>query len=92
MKQPRQVEDDGFVAARVDSVQAVTPNAERWRELRDKLPRLFSDQPQEVHVVVLTAESGRRLPIWVGSFEAQALRLHLDGLKTERPLTLRSNA
>ncbi len=87
VKQPRQVDEDGFVAVRVESVQAVTPTAERWSELRDKLPRLFGEQPQEVHVVVLTAESGRRLAIWVGSFEAQALKLQLDGLKTERPLT-----
>jgi len=87
VKQPRQVVEDGFVAVRVESVQAVTPTAERWREIRDKLPRLFGEQPQEVHVVVLTAENGRRLAIWVGSFEAQALKLHLDGLTTERPLT-----
>ncbi|MHB8687530.1 MAG: bifunctional nuclease domain-containing protein [Candidatus Dormibacteraceae bacterium] len=87
VKQPRQVDEDGFVAVRVESVQAVTPTAERWRELRDKMPRLVGDQPQEVHVVILTAESGQRLPIWVGTFEAQALKLHLDGLKTERPLT-----
>jgi bifunctional DNase/RNase len=87
VKQPRQVDENGFVAVRVESVQAVTPTAERWRELRDKLPRLFGDQPHEVHVVVLRADNGRRLPIWVGSFEAQALKLHLDGLKTERPLT-----
>jgi len=87
VKQPRQVVEDGFVAVRVESVQAVTPTAERWREIRDKLPRVFGEQPQEVDVVVLTAENGRRLAIWVGSFEAQALKLHLDGLRTERPLT-----
>jgi bifunctional DNase/RNase/DNA-binding transcriptional MerR regulator len=87
VKQPRQVDEDGFVTVGVESVQAVTPSAERWRELRDKWPRLVGDEPHEVHVVVLTAASGRRLPIWVGSFEAQALKLHLDGLKTERPLT-----
>jgi len=87
VKQPRQVVEDGFVAVRVESVQAVTPTAERWRDIRDKLPRVFGEQPQEVDVVVLTAENGRRLAIWVGSFEAQALKLHLDGLTTERPLT-----
>jgi bifunctional DNase/RNase len=87
VKQPRQVEGDGFVAVRVESVHALTPDAERWRELREKLPRLFGDQPREVHVVVLSSDSGRRLPICIGTFEAQALKLHLDGLKTERPLT-----
>ncbi len=87
VKQPGQVVEDGFVSVRVESVQAVIPTAERWREIRDKLPRLFGEQPQEVHVVVLTTETGRRLAIWVGSFEAQALKLHLDGLRTERPLT-----
>jgi bifunctional DNase/RNase/DNA-binding transcriptional MerR regulator len=87
VKQPRQVDEDGFVTVRVESVQAFTPGAERWSELRDKWPRLVGDEPHELHVVVLTAVSGRRLPIWVGNFEAQALKLHLDGLKTERPLT-----
>src|ERR1700674_3371549 len=40
VKQPGQLEEEGFVAVRVESVQAVTPTAERWRELRDKLPRM----------------------------------------------------
>jgi bifunctional DNase/RNase len=51
------------------------------------MPGHFDEQPQEVHVAVLAANSGRRLPVWVGRFEADALKLHLDGLKTERPLT-----
>jgi uncharacterized protein len=78
---------DGFVSVTVEEVRAHIPSAERWRELREKLPRLFDEQPQEVHVAVLAASSGRRLPIWMGRFEADALKLHLDGLKTERPLT-----
>jgi bifunctional DNase/RNase len=87
VKQPRQVDEDGFVAVHVESVQALTPSAERWRELRAKWPRLVGNEPHEAYVVVLAAASGRRLPIWIGSFEAQTLKLHLDGLKTERPLT-----
>ena len=87
VKQPSQVAEDGFVSVRVESVQAHTPSAERWRELRERLPQHFAEEPQEVHVVLLVADNGRHLPLWVGAFEGQALQLHLDGLKTERPLT-----
>jgi bifunctional DNase/RNase len=87
VKQPTQVAEDGFVPVRVESVQAHTPTTERWRELREKLPRHFSEEPQEVHVVLLVADNGRHIPLWVGGFEGQAIQLHLDGLKTERPLT-----
>jgi bifunctional DNase/RNase len=87
VKQPSQIAADGFVPVRVEEVRTHMPSAERWREIREKLPRLFDEEPQEVQVAVLAAGSGRRLPIWVGRFEADALKLHLDGLKTERPLT-----
>ena len=87
VKQPSQVAEEGFVPVRVESVRAHTPSAERWRELREKQPSHFPEEPQEVHVVLLVADHGRHLPLWVGGFEGQALQLHLDGLKTERPLT-----
>ena len=86
MKQPSGVHDEGFFPVRVAEVNRRTPTPERWRELREKQPML-PEEPQEVHVVVLVADNGRRLPIWVGSFEGQALKLQLDGIKTERPLT-----
>ena len=41
VKQPSQVAEDGFVSVRVDSVHAHTPSAERWRELREKLPSIL---------------------------------------------------
>lgn len=87
VKQPARVAADGFVPVTVEEVRAHIPSAKRWRELREKLPRLFDEEPQEVHVAILAANSGRHLPIWMGRFEADALKLHLDGLKTERPLT-----
>jgi len=86
MKQPSGVHDEGFLPVRVAEVNCRTPTPERWRELREKQPML-PEEPQEVHVVVLVADDGRRLPIWVGSFEGQALKLQVDGIKTERPLT-----
>ncbi len=86
VKQPHEVTEGGFVPVRVEQVQAQTPDAERWRQLREKQP-ILPEQPQEVHVVLLVADSGRRVPLWVGSFEGHALKLQLDGLKTERPLT-----
>ena len=86
MKQPHDVHDEGFLPVRVAEVNPRTPTPERWRELREKQPML-PEEPQEVQVVVLVADNGRRIPIWVGTFEGQSLRLQLDGLKTERPLT-----
>ncbi len=86
VKQPHQVPREGFIPVRVEQVNTQTPTAERWRELREKQPML-PEQPQEVHVVTLVADSGRRVPLWVGSFEGNALKLQLDGLRTERPLT-----
>ncbi len=46
------------------------------------------DQKNAMAVVVLTDEEGKRsLPIWVGLFEAQAILLGLQEVKTPRPLT-----
>jgi uncharacterized protein len=40
------------------------------------------------HVVILReAERERYLPIWIGSWEAQAIAMRLQGVETERPLT-----
>lgn len=86
MKQPHQVPKQGFVAVRVEAVTSQIPSGERWTELREKLPML-PDQPQEVHVVTLITDAGQRVPLWVGSFEGQALKLHVEGIRTERPLT-----
>lgn len=86
MKQKHHLPQEGFVPVRVEQVLAETPSAEHWKELREKQPML-PEQPQEVHVVTLIAEGGRRLPLWVGGFEGHALQLQLDGIKTERPLT-----
>jgi len=87
VKQPNQVAEDGFVPVRVEEVSAQIPSAERWREFREKMPGHYDEEPHEVHFVVLVANSGRRLRMWMGKFEADALKLRLDGLKTERPMT-----
>jgi len=86
VKQPHQGAKRGFVAARVEEVDSQIPSAERWNELREKQPML-PEQPQEVHIVTLVTDTGRHVPLWVGSFEGHALKLHIDGIKTERPLT-----
>ena len=40
------------------------------------------------HVVILReAERERYLPIWIGSWEAQAIAMKLQGIEAERPLT-----
>ena len=87
VKQPKPVAEEGFVPVRVEEVRAQIPSAERWREFREKMPGHYDEEPHEMHFVVLVANSGRRLQMWMGKFEADALKLHLDGLKTERPMT-----
>lgn len=77
---------EGFVAVHVEGVTSQVPEASRWNELREKLSALPAE-PQEVHVVTLVSEAGLRLLLWVGNFEGHALKLHLDGIKNERPLT-----
>lgn len=78
---------EGFVPVSVQSVHKTTPTDERWEELRRKVPVPIPEQPQEVHVVTLVAADGRRVPIWVGSYEGESLRLQLEGMKTQRPMT-----
>ncbi len=36
---------------------------------------------------ILTSDAGQAVALRVGSFEGNALKLHIDGIKTERPLT-----
>jgi bifunctional DNase/RNase/DNA-binding transcriptional MerR regulator len=86
VKKPHQVPREGFIPVRVEQVTSQVPTAERWNELREKVPML-PEEPQEVLVVTLISEAGHRVPLWVGSFEGHALKLHLDGIKAERPLT-----
>ena len=86
VKKPLEHARDGFEPARVEQVTSQLPTAERWSELREKVPML-PEEAQEVHVVTLISDTGRRVPLWVGSFEGHALKLHIDGIKTERPLS-----
>ena len=87
VKPPNQVAEEGFVTVRVEEVRAQIPSAERWREFREKMPGHYDEEPHEMHFVVLAPNRGRRLQMWMGKFEADALKLRLDGLKTERPMT-----
>lgn len=87
VKQPGGASKEGFVAARVESVKTSVPTAERWRELRKKVPVPMPEEPQEVHVVNLVTADARCVPIWIGSYEGEALKMQLDGIKTQRPMT-----
>jgi RNA polymerase sigma factor (sigma-70 family) len=49
--------------------------------------RADGDPVTRKHVMVLEAEGGRRLPIWIGPAEATALALTLEAVETPRPLT-----
>jgi len=83
---PKHIVREGFTPVHVEKVTSQVPTPERWEELRKKMPMLPA-QPQEVHVVTLVSETGRRVRLWVGSFEGNALKLQIEGIKTERPLT-----
>jgi uncharacterized protein len=86
MTRPKHIVREGFIPVHVEKVTSQVPTPERWDELRKKMPMLPAE-PQEVHIVTLVSETGRRLPLWVGSFEGNALKLQVEGIKTERPLT-----
>ena len=83
---PKHTAREGFIPVHVEKVTSHMPTPERWDELRKKMP-LLPSEPQEVHVVTLVSETGRTVPLWIGSFEGNALKLQVDGVKTERPLT-----
>ena len=87
VKQPNPPAEDGFVTVSIHEVRAQIPNAERWREFRERMPAHYGEDPHEMHFAVLGANRGRRLQMWMGKFEADSLKLRLDGLKTERPMT-----
>jgi bifunctional DNase/RNase/DNA-binding transcriptional MerR regulator len=86
MTRPKHIVREGFIPVHVEKVTSQVPTPERWDELRKKMP-ILPAEPQEVHVVTLVSETGRRVPLWVGSFEGNALKLQVEGIKTERPLT-----
>ena len=48
----------------------------------------YSQTQSGAYALVLGEENGnRRIPIIIGGFEAQAIAIHLEGLKPPRPLT-----
>ncbi len=50
--------------------------------------RLGLDSATNSYVVILQEKGGTRfLPIWIGQPEAEAIAMHLNGVKRERPLT-----
>lgn len=87
VKKPHEAPKEGFVAVQLETVSSEVPSAERWAELRERGIPMMPMEPQEVHVVTLTSDSGQRVALWVGTFEGHALKLQADGIKTERPLT-----
>ena len=72
------------VEARMD----LSPSSEQSRLLPVKVFRLILD-PMSQHPVVILADTleERALPIWIDSFEANAIQSELEGIKHRRPLT-----
>jgi bifunctional DNase/RNase len=56
-------------------------------EVEVKSVRLDPDTGSPVVQLVEKAGRGRRLPIWIGPFEAQAIAVELEGVAPPRPLT-----
>lgn len=78
---------DWLIPVKVKEVTSEVPTLERWAELRRRGFPALPAEPQELHLVTLTSEDGRDVVLLVGNFEGHALRLQIDGIKTERPLT-----
>ena len=53
-----------------------------------KVSGLMIDPLTNMPIVILKSEAGdRMLPIWIGSFEAQALAMKREGIEVARPMT-----
>ena len=66
----------------------LSPGSEKSKLLPVTVYRLILD-PVSQHPVVILADSPeeRALPIWIDSFEANAIHSELEGIKHRRPLT-----
>ena len=87
VKKSREARREGFIPVQVKEVISEVPSKEKWAKLRQRGVPILPPEPQEVHVVTLISDTGQDVGLWVGSFEGHALKLHIDGVKTERPLT-----
>lgn len=57
-------------------------------EIRMKIKGLFQDPISHMPVILLEEEEGARaLPIWIGTFEANAIALIIEKVPTPRPMT-----
>ncbi len=57
-------------------------------EIRMKIRGLVQDPTSHMPIVLLEDESGNRvLPIWIGTFEANAIALIMENVPTPRPMT-----
>ncbi|UCF80601.1 MAG: bifunctional nuclease family protein [Acidobacteriota bacterium] len=57
-------------------------------QIKMSLKGLMVDPVTKTPIVVLRDESGKRiLPIWIGIFEANAIALEVEHIKTPRPMT-----
>jgi len=71
-----------------ETTVTATPSAQEWIDVRvAEVRRAERDPATRFHVMVLEAEGGRLLPIWIGPTEATALALTLEAVETPRPMT-----
>jgi bifunctional DNase/RNase len=76
-------------------VEGGTPSEQEYRAPRSlnekevKVMGVFMHQAEaaQQHFVLLRDNRGRRVPIWVGQFEAWAITLALEGEAPDRPFT-----
>jgi RNA polymerase sigma-70 factor, ECF subfamily len=66
-----------------------TTGTQQWADVTVTEIRRSSDEPadQRKHIMILTERAGghRRLPVWIGPAEAQAMALTLEAVETPRP-------
>jgi uncharacterized protein len=76
-----------WLAVALSLVWLTTAGAATQVEVEVKSVRLDPDAGSPVVQLVEKAGRGRRLPIWIGPFEAQAIAVELEGVTPPRPLT-----
>jgi RNA polymerase sigma factor (sigma-70 family) len=63
-------------------------DAQEWVTVGVADVRRADDAPQPKHLMLLAERDGdRRLPIWIGSYEATALAISLESVEQPRPMT-----
>ena len=98
---PQEADPDGLASLRGFSSEDSGPAGESTSEVENQKPRSLNEKEVKImgvyahqeqgtinnHFVLLRDNRGRRVPIFVGQFEAWAISLALEGDAPDRPFT-----